>query len=66
MSFELPFYGKYLLIAAFLASHNSAKEDKRLFVKHHGKKRKRLQDVNAKAKVSFSYNVFTSNHIKKN
>ncbi|KAL9931070.1 origin recognition complex subunit 5 [Glossina fuscipes fuscipes] len=50
-SFELPFYGKYLLIAAFLASHNSANADKRLFVKHHGKKRKRLQDVNAKAKV---------------
>ncbi|XP_065357190.1 origin recognition complex subunit 5 [Calliphora vicina] len=51
-SLELPFYGKYLLIAAFLASHNSAKEDKRLFVKHHGKRRKRLQTVNAKAKVS--------------
>ncbi|XP_046809916.1 origin recognition complex subunit 5 [Lucilia cuprina] len=51
-SLELPFYGKYLLIAAFLASHNSAKEDKRLFVKHHGKQRKRMQTVNAKAKVS--------------
>uniref|UniRef100_A0A1I8PCN3 Origin recognition complex subunit 5 n=1 Tax=Stomoxys calcitrans TaxID=35570 RepID=A0A1I8PCN3_STOCA len=50
-AFELPFYGKYLLIAAFLASHNSAKEDKRLFVKHHGKQRKRMQTVNAKAKV---------------
>ncbi|XP_055844180.1 origin recognition complex subunit 5 [Episyrphus balteatus] len=51
-SLELPYYGKYLLIAAFLASHNSAKEDKRLFVKHHGKQRKRLQTVNARAKVS--------------
>ncbi|XP_061394705.1 origin recognition complex subunit 5 [Musca vetustissima] len=51
-TFELPFYGKYLLIAAFLASHNSAKEDKRLFVKHHGKQRKRMQSVNAKAKVA--------------
>ncbi|XP_055911778.1 origin recognition complex subunit 5 [Eupeodes corollae] len=51
-SLELPYYGKYLLIAAFLASHNSAKEDKRLFVKHHGKQRKRMQAVNAKAKVT--------------
>lgn len=50
-AFELPFYGKYLLIAAFLASHNSAKEDKRIFVKHHGKQRKRMQAVNAKNKV---------------
>ncbi|XP_060666961.1 origin recognition complex subunit 5 isoform X1 [Drosophila nasuta] len=49
-SLELPYYGKYLLIAAFLASHNSAKQDKRLFVKHHGKQRKRMQTVNARAK----------------
>lgn len=49
-SLELPYYGKYLLIAAFLASHNSAKQDKRLFVKHHGKQRKRMQTVNFKAK----------------
>lgn len=38
---ELPFYAKYLLIASFLASHNDAKYDKRLFMKHHGKERKR-------------------------
>lgn len=50
-SLELPYYGKYLLIAAFLASHNSAKQDKRLFVKNHGKQRKRMQTVNARAKV---------------
>ncbi|XP_055603480.1 origin recognition complex subunit 5 [Uranotaenia lowii] len=49
---ELPFYAKYLLIAAYLASHNAAKEDKRLFMKNHGKQKKRLQTVNAKAKVS--------------
>ncbi|EDW11919.2 origin recognition complex subunit 5 [Drosophila mojavensis] len=49
-SLELPYYGKFLLIAAFLASHNSAKQDKRLFVKHHGKQRKRMQTVNARAK----------------
>lgn len=38
---ELPFYAKYLLIASFLASHNDAKFDKRLFMKHHGKQKKR-------------------------
>ncbi|XP_054743105.1 origin recognition complex subunit 5 [Anastrepha obliqua] len=51
-SLELPYYGKYLLIAAFLASYNSSKEDKRLFVKNHGKRRKRMQTVNANAKVT--------------
>ncbi|XP_055678029.1 origin recognition complex subunit 5 [Lutzomyia longipalpis] len=49
---ELPFYAKYLLIAGYLASHNPAKEDKRLFLKNHGKQRKRLKSVNAKAKVA--------------
>ncbi|XP_016962110.1 origin recognition complex subunit 5 [Drosophila biarmipes] len=51
-SLELPYYAKYLLIAAFLASHNAANQDKRLFVKHHGKQRKRMQTVNAKANTS--------------
>ncbi|XP_055533394.1 origin recognition complex subunit 5 [Wyeomyia smithii] len=51
-SLELPFYAKYLLIASYLASHNAAKEDKRLFMKNHGKQRKRMQSVIAKAKVS--------------
>ncbi|KAL9702653.1 hypothetical protein quinque_006171 [Culex quinquefasciatus] len=48
---ELPFYAKFLLIAAYLASHNAAKEDKRLFMKYHGKQKKRLQSVNAKAEM---------------
>uniref|UniRef100_A0A1A9WXE0 Origin recognition complex subunit 5 n=1 Tax=Glossina brevipalpis TaxID=37001 RepID=A0A1A9WXE0_9MUSC len=39
------------LTQIYMPSHNSAKEDKRLFVKHHGKKRNRLQNINAKAKV---------------
>lgn len=30
---ELPFYSKYLLIAAYLASYNPAKSDKRFFCK---------------------------------
>uniref|UniRef100_A0A182J817 Uncharacterized protein n=1 Tax=Anopheles atroparvus TaxID=41427 RepID=A0A182J817_ANOAO len=51
-SVDLPYYAKYLLIAAYLASHNPAKEDKRLFMKHHGKQKKRLQTVNARAKVN--------------
>lgn len=46
-SLELPYYAKYLLIASFLASHNDAKFDKRLYMKHHGKERKRQR----KAKV---------------
>ncbi|XP_034950326.1 origin recognition complex subunit 5 [Chelonus insularis] len=44
LSFELPFYAKYLLIAAYLASHNPPKEDKRLFMKQKiddGKKKKK-------------------------
>lgn len=51
-SFELPFYAKFLLISAYLASFNPAKEDKRLFVKYHGKKKKRMQQVNANAKLT--------------
>ncbi|XP_031779053.1 origin recognition complex subunit 5 [Nasonia vitripennis] len=41
LSFELPFYAKYLLIAAFLASYNPMKEDRRLFMKDAGPKKKR-------------------------
>lgn len=53
---ELPYYAKFLLIASFLASYNGVKEDKRLFMKHHGKKRKRVQDIH-KAKVSEKMNL---------
>lgn len=49
---ELPFYAKFLLIASFLASYNSAKDDNRLFVKNHRKQRKRIRNVVAKTKVS--------------
>lgn len=48
---ELPYYAKYLLIAAFLASHNDVKLDKRLFVKHHGKQRKTQKSIQAKQVV---------------
>jgi hypothetical protein len=40
LSVELPFYSKFLMIAAYLASYNPQKTDKRFFVKHHGKQRK--------------------------
>lgn len=45
---ELPYYAKYLLIASFLASHNDAKSDKKLFMKHHGKERKKSQKMMSK------------------
>ncbi|XP_018318411.1 origin recognition complex subunit 5 [Agrilus planipennis] len=54
---ELPFYAKYLLIAAYLASYNSPKDDKRLFVKYHGKKRKSKRDMSQKNKVSEQLNT---------
>lgn len=44
---ELPYYTKYLLIAAFLASNNPVKEDRKLFVKKSSKKKK-SQKVQAK------------------
>ncbi|KAG6457117.1 hypothetical protein O3G_MSEX010120 [Manduca sexta] len=56
-SFELPYYAKYLLIAAYLASYNPPKEDKRLFMKNHGKQRKRMQQVKAKAKINEKLNT---------
>ncbi|NXI38112.1 ORC5 protein, partial [Galbula dea] len=37
---ELPYYSKFLLIAAYLASYNPVRTDKRFFVKQHGKIRK--------------------------
>ena len=43
LSVELPFFSKYLLIAAYIASYNPVKSDKRFFMKHHGKFKKRAQ-----------------------
>lgn len=48
----LPFYAKYLLIAAYLASYNPAREDKRLFVKERAHKRKTLADTRRRARIS--------------
>ena len=41
LSFELPVYAKYILIASFLASYNPVKEDKYLFMKGTTKRKKR-------------------------
>lgn len=41
LSFDLPYYAKFFLIAAYLASYNPAKADSRIFVKNHGKDRKK-------------------------
>ncbi|KAL0131805.1 hypothetical protein PUN28_002986 [Cardiocondyla obscurior] len=45
LSFELPFYAKYMLIAGYLASHNPAKYDKHIFMKQSSKRRKKLRSV---------------------
>ncbi|XP_047352738.1 origin recognition complex subunit 5 [Vespa velutina] len=42
LSFELPFYAKYILIAAYLASYNPPKEDKAIFMKLSSKKKKKI------------------------
>uniref|UniRef100_H3CB32 Origin recognition complex subunit 5 n=1 Tax=Tetraodon nigroviridis TaxID=99883 RepID=H3CB32_TETNG len=51
---ELPYYSKFLLIAAYLASYNPARTDKRFFLKHHG----RIKKTNFSKK-----NEKTSNHL---
>lgn len=56
-SLELPFYAKYLLIAAYLASYNPTKEDKKLFMKYQSKKSKTMREVKAKSKVSEKLNT---------
>lgn len=56
-SLELPFYAKYLLIAAYLASYNPTKEDKKLFMKYQSKKTKTIKEIKAKSKVSEKLNT---------
>jgi len=52
LTVELPFYSKFLLIAAFLASYNPVKADKRFFTKHHGKQRKTASSIRAKERMN--------------
>lgn len=49
---ELPYYSKFLLISAYLASYNPARTDKRFFVKHHGKIRKTAKFLKKNEKTS--------------
>ena len=55
---ELPFYSKYLLIAAYLASHNPAKTDRQFFCKTTAKK------MSKRAKVAAKTGVKTSSQLK--
>ncbi|RWS27436.1 hypothetical protein B4U80_12871 [Leptotrombidium deliense] len=55
-SHELPFTGKYLLIAAFLASNNAPRTDRRFFLKHQGK----IKNIKRRSVFSKSQKVITS------
>ncbi|XP_044732812.1 origin recognition complex subunit 5 [Chrysoperla carnea] len=57
ITLELPFYAKYLLIAAYLASYNPIKEDKRLFMKYHGKKRNNKKRIDSKQNIAEKTNL---------
>ena len=57
---ELPFYSKYLLLAAYLASHNPAKTDRQFFCKTMAKK------MTKRAKVAAKFGVKTSSQLKGN
>ncbi|XP_023245372.1 origin recognition complex subunit 5 [Copidosoma floridanum] len=52
LSFELPAFSKYLLIAAFLASYNPPLEDKKIFMKESGPRKKRAYKSQKKPKKS--------------
>nr|CAI5858351.1 unnamed protein product [Callosobruchus analis] len=56
-SLELPYYAKYLLVAAYLASYNSVKDDKKLFVRNAGKKSKSVREIRTNSKVSEQLNT---------
>ncbi|XP_029168231.1 LOW QUALITY PROTEIN: origin recognition complex subunit 5 [Nylanderia fulva] len=45
LSFELPFYAKYMLIASYLASYIPSKYDKDIFMKQCSKRKKKVRSV---------------------
>ncbi|XP_033745770.1 origin recognition complex subunit 5-like [Pecten maximus] len=49
---ELPYYSKYLLIAAYLASYNPAKTDRRFFARNSGKVDKRAKFIKKHERTS--------------
>uniref|UniRef100_A0A8C4J3R8 Origin recognition complex subunit 5 n=1 Tax=Dromaius novaehollandiae TaxID=8790 RepID=A0A8C4J3R8_DRONO len=63
---ELPYYSKFLLIAAYLASYNPVRTDKRFFLKHHGKiKKTSFMKKHEKVLVDYRQTIDnrTSNHL---
>ncbi|XP_050422791.1 origin recognition complex subunit 5 isoform X2 [Adelges cooleyi] len=48
LALDLPYYAKYFLIAAYIASFNLPKYDRRLFVKGSDKRKKRFNTKNSK------------------
>ena len=52
LNIELLFFSKFLIIAAFIASYNPAKCDKRFFVKHYGKQKMSVASIKAKKKLN--------------
>jgi len=51
-SHELPYYTSYLLIAAYLASYNPARQDQTFFMKAHERKRRKKGGGTAKGRPS--------------
>jgi origin recognition complex subunit 5 len=58
LSVELPFYSKFLLISAFLASYNPAKSDKKFFVLNSGRIKKRKNPVAVRFGFFSSITIF--------
>lgn len=52
LTVELPFYSKFLLISAYLASYNPQRTDRRFFVKAHGKQRKTAHTMKARERFN--------------
>ncbi|XP_072743570.1 origin recognition complex subunit 5 [Anoplolepis gracilipes] len=51
LSFELPFYAKYMLIASYLASYIPAKYDKDIFMKQRSKRKKKVRSTKKKEEI---------------
>lgn len=54
LSFDLPAYAKFLLIAAYIASYNPPAEDKRIFMRDMGQKKRRKKSANKRLKDKVS------------
>jgi len=54
LALDVPYYAKYFLIAAYIASFNSPKYDKQLFVKASSKRKKIVNRYSGKTENSSS------------